>query len=233
MPPDLPPPASPLLRYLAVGLGLAALVAAVVIAQRSGWTDRLTDQQALRAIIERAGGFGPAAIVLLLALAILVSPIPSAPVAMAAGAAYGPFWGSSLVVVGSCLGATMAFLIARFLAYEHVRRWELVRGPLDWLESGHSQNWLMAAIFLTRLAPFLSFDAISYAAGLTPLRFWRFALATFFGVLPVSILLAMGGDTIVTTGLNPFVAFLVLGGVTAIPILARLAWLWLRRRREN
>ena len=126
-----------------------------------------------------------------------------------------------------------AFLVTRFLAYDAVRNWDLVRRPLNWLETGRSQNWLMAAVFLTRLAPFLSFDAISYAAGLTPLAFWRFAIATLLGVTPISFLLAYGGDTIFAAGgRHPILTLLVFGGITGIPILARIIWVKAKGRDD-
>lgn len=210
----------------------SASIAALIFAERTtGWLAVISDQQALRELVEGLGVLGPMAIVLLLAMAIVISPVPSAPIGIVAGAAYGPVWGTALTMAGSFLGAVTAFLIARFLAYDAVRRWELVRRPLNWLESGHSQNWLMAAIFLTRLAPFLSFDAISYAAGLTHLTFWRFSLATLLGVAPISFLLAYGGETIFAAGDdNPVLALLVFGGITGIPILIRVIWVKVRGR---
>lgn len=221
---------SRLRRYVTASLIVAALVGLLLLARQTGWLERLTDQEALRRTVEGLGIFGPVAIVLLLALAIVFSPIPSAPIGIAAGAAYGAAWGTALTIAGSCLGAVTAFLIARFLAYDAVRRWEPVRRPLEWLERGRSQNWLMAAVFLTRLMPFLSFDAISYAAGLTPLRFWRFALATVAGVTPISFLLAYGGEAAIGGG-NPLLMLLAFGGITGIPIAARLLWVRWKGRR--
>ena len=59
----------------------------------------------------------------------------------------------------------------------------------------------MATVFATRLMPFLSFDVISYAAGLTPLATWRFAVATVAGIVPASFLLAhFGGELASTDG---------------------------------
>lgn len=220
-------------RIIASVLALAGIVGLFFLARETGWLATMTDQQALRELVERLGAFGPVAVVLLLALAIVVSPVPSAPIAIVAGAAYGPVWGTVLTMTGSFLGAVIAFLVARFLAYDAVRRWEPVRRPLNWLESGRSQNWLMAAVFLTRLAPFLSFDAISYAAGLTPLTFWRFAIATLLGVAPISFLLAYGGESIFAAGGgNPILAVLVFGGITGIPILARVIWVKARHRDD-
>lgn len=45
---------------------------------------------------------------------------------------------------------------------------------------------LMAIVFVSRLIPDVSFDAVSYAVGLAPLAFGRFAVATLFGVIPAS-----------------------------------------------
>jgi len=220
-------------RVLLIGLILAGVVALVLVGSEAGWLARVTDQKALRGMVEGWGVFGPVLIILLLAMAIVMSPLPSAPIAMVAGAAYGPVWGTMLTVAGACLGASIAFSLARFLAYDAVRRWDLVDRQLTWLERGHSQNWLMGAIFLTRLAPFLSFDAISYAAGLTPLAFWRFALATLLGVTPISFLLAYGGDTALAIGSeNPIITLLIFGGITGIPILARMIWVTVRGRER-
>lgn len=213
----------PIRILVLAGLGAAAFLGLLLVIRETGWLARLSDQEALREAVESLGPLGPVATVLLLALAIVFSPIPSAPIALAAGAAYGTAWGTALTVAGACLGAVTAFLIARFLAYDAVRRWDLIRRPLDWLERGHSQNWLMAAVFLTRLAPFLSFDAISYAAGLTPLSFWRFFLATLAGVTPISFLLAYGGEAAIGGG-SPLLMLLAFGGITGIPILARFLW---------
>jgi len=104
-------------------------------------------------------------------LAILVSPIPSAPIALA------------------------AFGIARLVGHDVLRRWFGDRLTLGWLGS---QTALMGLVFASRLLPFVSFDVISYAAGLTVLSFWRFAVATLAGIAPASFLLAHFGGEMAT-----------------------------------
>ena len=89
----------------------------------------------------------------------------------------------------------------------------------------------MLIVFLSRLVPFVSFDAVSYVAGLTPLTFWRFAIATLAGVIPVSFALAYFGERLVESETNRIMTFmLIAGGITLIPVAIKLL-LNLRRRR--
>jgi uncharacterized membrane protein YdjX (TVP38/TMEM64 family) len=206
-------------------LGLAALGAAAASLVAGGMLHTMTDGEALRAKIEDLGAFGAVAVVLLIAGAIVFSPIPSAPIGVAAGAAFGQLWGSVYVVLGSLLGALIAFGIARRFGYHAARRLSWAARLLD----GTDSQWTLAGIvFASRLVPFISFDAISYAAGLTPLRPWWFGVATVAGVVPISFAIAWSGDHLVASESGWLgTAVLLLGGITLLPV----AWQFLRRRR--
>lgn len=107
--------------------------------------------------MESYGAIGPLIIILLMTIAILVSPLPSSPIAIAAGAAYGHLWGGLYVLTGSVTGATGAFLIARYLGYEYVEKIAKNHLPEKFI---NSQNALTGIVLLSRLMPFLSFDII-------------------------------------------------------------------------
>lgn len=222
-----------LMAKIALGATVVlALVAAYWALSESGALTTLTNQRSLRQLVEGLGAWGPVALIGLMIAAIVLSPIPSGPIALAAGAAYGPLWGTAYVVVGAEAGAVIAFWIARGLGYETVRRWPTVRPLLDRLGEDRSQLWLMAAVFASRLVPFISFDAVSYAAGLTPLTFWRFALATLAGVVPISFALTYFGEGLVEAEVGGTALLVaVLGGITLVPLAARALWKWRRRRR--
>ncbi|NNU82261.1 TVP38/TMEM64 family protein [Halovulum dunhuangense] len=211
------------LALLGIGLLGTWLFAPEVLAEARG----LLDRDALQALVTRAGPWGPVLVVALMTVAVVASPIPSAPIAIAAGAAYGHVWGTVQVVIGAELGALIAFGLARILGHDVLRR---VFG--DRIDAGllGSQAALTATVFASRLMPFVSFDMISYAAGLSRLHAWRFALATLAGIIPASFLLAhfggaaVGGD-IGATGW----AVLGLGLVTGLPLL----WVALRGRGDR
>lgn len=119
----------------------------------------------------------------------------------------------------------LAFGIARLLGYEVIHRWSRTRPILDWLGRERSQTGLMLVVFASRLVPFISFDAVSYAAGLTPLAFWRFLIATLAGVLPTAYLIVMFGEILIATDSHGLaVALILISGITLLPILAKLVW---------
>lgn len=199
---------------------LLALIAIYVALEKTGTLGTILDGPALRAQIEQFGVWGPLAIVALMMLAVLVSPIPSAPIAMAAGAAYGHAWGTLYIVTGAEAGALAAFGIARMLGHAVLYRWfgeRLSAGLIG------SQNVLTGIVFVSRLLPFVSFDLVSYAAGLTLLSLWRFALATLAGVVPAAFLLAHFGQEMTDGEADRFMyTALGLGLVTAVPLAVKL-----------
>ena len=184
-----------------------------------GYRDILEDTALLKLKVESLGNLGPVLIIFGIAIAIIMSPIPSAPIALVSGALYGHTWGTIYVIIGSTTGAIIAFLIARLLGYDVLQRW--FKGGFSNKLVG-SQNFLMGIVFFSRLLPFVSFDFISYAAGLTALSFWRFVVATIAGIIPASFLLAhFGGELSSADGQRVGLAILLLGLFTALPFIYR------------
>lgn len=215
------------IRIIAAGVLVLAMAGAYWFLLETGVIATITDGDALQQFIVGLGVAGPLAVIGLMTLAILVSPLPSAPIALAAGAAYGHTWGTLYIVLGSELGALVAFGLARMLGHEALHRWFGDRLPKTRLRT---QGALMAIVFASRLLPFISFDVVSYAAGLTTLTLWRFALATLAGILPASFLLAHFGGEMATGELDKMLyAVLLLGLLTGIPLAVH----FLRERKRR
>ncbi|MFC7089337.1 TVP38/TMEM64 family protein [Halomonas salifodinae] len=140
-----------------------------------------------RAIAEWLNGQGmegPLLLVLLMILAVVVGPIPTLPISAAAGLAFGVGSGVMLSITGATLGALIAFFLARLIGREALRS-RLPDNPL--FGSRGSQRLLFCTVLITRLVPIFSFALISYAAGLTAISAWRFALASLIGMLPMTV----------------------------------------------
>ena len=209
-----------LLKLLAAVTLVALVMSVYWWGSELGIIITLSDGNALKQWFTGLGVWGPLAVTGLMVFAILVSPIPSAPIALASGAIYGHFWGALYVLTGSELGAIVAFSITRFLGLELTTKWfgeRLNKGLVG------SQNFLMGAVFISRLLPFISFDVISYAAGLTILSFWRFTIATFAGIVPASFLLAhLGSEMVANETDRILIAVAVLGAFTSLPFVLKL-----------
>ncbi|QNI03894.1 TVP38/TMEM64 family protein [Halomonas sp. SH5A2] len=164
--------------------------------------------------LKSQGAIGPLLLMLLMIIAVVVGPIPTLPLSATAGLAFGIIPGTAIAATGALLGAMAAFWIARCLGREVVCK-RFPDNPL--LASDGSQRFLTFAILLTRLIPVFSFALISYAAGVTAIHAWRFALATFVGMLPMTVVFAGLGNSFT---LNP-----VLTVVAGLAILAVMVWL--------
>lgn len=203
-------------RQIAGICALIVTVLAIVMVWR--WLEvPKIDTQTVNFWVQKAGIWGPLLVIGFMTLAIVASPIPSAPIAMVAGATYGHVAGTIYVAIGAELGAVIAFLIARYAGRNVVQN--ILGEKSDYGLLG-SQNALTLTVFGSRLLPFVSFDAISYAAGLSKLHLWRFFLATLAGILPVSFVLAHVGAGAIegSYGASEWIV-LGLGLITAIPII--------------
>ena len=165
--------------------------------------------------LEGLGAWAPFLIVGLRFAVALAGIVPSSPILLAAGATEGVFLGSVYVLVGAQLGAAVGFLAGRQFGSDYIQR----KGWLDrfaksrpgaWFFTGDSsQARLMTAVFYCRLIPGLNFDALSYVAGVTPLTFGRFVVATFAGLLPYTLVLVAIGQQLIAFGTLEFVVVLV------------------------
>ena len=194
-----------------------ALLGIYFVLKNSALADLFTDMELLIIRVKDLGVVGPLLVIGLMVLAIVFNPLPSAPIALAAGAVYGHSLGTIYIVTGAEIGAIVAFLIARVAGYEVSKKY---LGNKLSLNRFGSQKALMTVVFISRLIPFMSFDLISYMAGLSPLKLWRFAVATLLGLIPVSFALAhLGGEVVDADSSNLIGIILALGLVTAIPLI--------------
>jgi len=207
---------TPVLRPIII-LVVALLISGYLLLANMDAKDLFLNTDALILSLRELGIAGPMLVIGLMILAIVFNPLPSAPIALASGAVYGHTLGTVYIVTGAEIGAITAFMIARLTGFQVLRKY---LGNKWSLHRFTTQNSLMAIIFASRLVPFLSFDLISYGAGLTPITFWRFALATLLGLIPTSFLLAHFGDEMVGANVHSInLLILLFGLVTVVPIL--------------
>src|SRR5918998_4047386 len=178
----------------------------------------------LRDYIVSFGVWAPVASCFLMVLQALAAPVPSFLITFANGLAFGVFWGWMLSLFGHVLAAAVCFGISRALGRTPV---EALVGRTG-LESADRwfARWGTYAVFAGRLVPGIAFDAISYAAGLTRMRFRNFMAASVLGILPQTFLYSyLGRQAPQYVGLFLLTSGVAIAGVVVFAVL--------RRRRER
>jgi len=135
----------------------------------------------------------------------------------AAAAYFGPWLGTACAATGATLGAAGAFRIARWVGRDVIERF--LTGHISFCTTC-SDRLLPRIVFVGRLIPGVSFEAVSYGAGLTKMSLARFAVATFLGMLPVTFAYVSVGLLLIAQSWLAIVAGIALVAVLLIlPVL--------------
>ncbi len=138
------------------------------------------DAAALEAWIHDAGPTAPLLFILVYALSAVLF-LPGTVITLAGGALFGPILGTLYNLTGATLGATLAFLIARYLASGWVA--DKAGGRVKQLINGvESEGWRFVAF--VRLVPLFPYNLLNYALGLTRLPLLHYIVASFLFMLP-------------------------------------------------
>ena len=138
--------------------------------------------------------YGAYAILVSFALMIMqciVAPLPAFVITLANAGLFGWWQGAILSWSSAMAGAALCFYIARILGRDVAEKLTSKAGlkQVDEFFEKYGNN----TILICRLLPFVSFDIVSYAAGLTSMSFWDFFIATGIGQLPATIVYSYVG----------------------------------------
>jgi len=157
-----------LLVLLATGIALAVV-----------YRDHL-NAQSIQLWIEQAGAAAPILFIAIYALGTVLF-LPGSVMTLAGGALFGPVLGTFYNLTGATLGATLAFVIARYLASDWVE--QKTGGSLKRLKTGvENEGWRFVAF--VRLVPIFPFNVLNYALGLTRIRLSHYLAASYVCMFP-------------------------------------------------
>ncbi|MET0107193.1 MAG: FAD-dependent oxidoreductase [Sedimenticola sp.] len=167
--------------------------------------------------------FGTAAAFFLVYVAVTALSLPGATVmTLVVGAVFGLFWGFLLVSFASTLGATLAFLVARFLLHDAVQ--DRFGDKLRAINDGVRKDGAFY-LFGLRLVPIFPFFVINLVMGLTPMRTWTYAWVSQVGMLAGTLVYVNAGTQLgkleTLSGIlspNLLISFALLG---VFPLIAK------------
>ena len=122
--------------------------------------------------------------------------VPGTILTLAGGAVFGFHWGTLYNFVAANIGANAAFLIARSLGRDAVRRLvgrdSEVLNRLEAMVRRHGFRGLLTL----RLIPLVPFNALNFGSGLMPLRWRTYGIATLVGILPGTVVYTFFADAL-------------------------------------
>ncbi|WP_230454537.1 TVP38/TMEM64 family protein [Finegoldia magna] len=145
---------------------------------------------------------------ILMVLQSIAAPIPAFLITLSNAAIFGWVKGAMLSWSSAMAGAALCFFLARALGRDAVERLTS-KGAMESVDV-FFERYGKYAILICRLLPFVSFDFVSYGAGLTNMGFWPFFIATGIGQLPATIVYSYVGGTLTGGAQKLFLGLLTL-----------------------
>lgn len=182
----------------------------------------MVNVQAARGYILSFGIWAPIVSFLLMILQSVIAPLPAFIITFANAGLFGWVKGAILSWSSAMAGAALCYAIARIYGRTVVEKLA-PRSALREIDV-FFQRYGKWAVMITRLLPFVSFDVVSYAAGLTAMGFWEFFWATGIGQLPATIVYSYVGDMLVGSVKTLVTGLLLLFAVSAFVVMFKQIW---------
>lgn len=205
--------------YILVGFIVALLVYFFVQPVNSFVNESVSAMKAVNleetiAYIRSYGKIAAVVSFFLMVLQSILSPIPAFLITLSNAAIFGWAWGALLSWSSAMAGAALCFFIARGLGRDVVAK-ITSNTALNSLDE-YFEKYGKHTILVCRLLPFVSFDIVSYAAGLTSMDFWSFFIATGIGQLPATLVYSYIGQNFGGGGKQLFVGLMLLFSVSIL-----------------
>ncbi|KEO71763.1 TVP38/TMEM64 family protein [Anditalea andensis] len=182
------------------------------------------DENRTKEWVSQFGWIGPVILIVSMVAQIVVLVIPSFALMVVSILAYGPIWGSLIVLAAIYSAATVAYFIGRIYGASLVKRF--IGEKSEKKAVGFLEDYGFWAVIITRINPLLSNDAISLIAGILKMNYWKFVGATLVGIAPLTVFIAVLGET--TDGLKTGFIW-----VSVVSLFLFIAYIWWDKKRKS
>lgn len=172
----------------------------------------LNDPAAFREWVDARGAWGRVLFIGMIVLQVVVAFIPAEPLEIAAGYAFGAFWGTLLVWIGLVLGSTFVFLFVRKIGVKAVEVF-FPREKINSLKYLKDEKALNITAFFLFLIPGTPKDLLTYFAGLTKIKLLPWVVLTSVARIPSIVTSTISGDAL---GTQRYVFAIVVFTATAL-----------------
>jgi uncharacterized membrane protein YdjX (TVP38/TMEM64 family) len=188
------------------GLGFLALLTGLYVLVQS------IGIETLQATMKEAGIWGPLFFIILKIFTYVFAPLSAGPIQFTSGIFFGVFYGTLYSVLGELIGGSINFLIARIYGRRIVRRFvgQVAMNRVDGFYERYLDDW--KSLLMARLMLFSVYDFISYAVGLSRIRFSVYVIISLIGgILPTFLFVFIGSEA--SQNQNVLLSFYIGGAV--------------------
>ncbi len=151
------------------------------------------DERRIKEWVSGFGWFGPIVLILAMVVQMFLIVIPTIALMVVSILAYGPVWGSIIILLAVFVASSVGYFIGRYLGKNFILK--LLGKKTENKIEDFIEHYGFWAVIVTRLNPFLSNDAISFVGGMLKMGYWKFIGATLIGILPLTIFIAILGKS--------------------------------------
>jgi len=156
---------------------------------------RFLEVEVLREKISQFGVFAPLAYIIFYIVATVFF-LPGSALSLAGGVIFGKWLGTIYTLMGATIGATFAFLIARYFGKEYIEsKLKEKFKKLDKYNQKIEKKGFIVMLFL-RFVPLFPYNGLNYAMGLTKIKFRHYFFGTLFGIIPGTFVFTFLGDSL-------------------------------------
>ena len=227
-------------KYSRLLILLAAAVLAILYFAVPGVNSAVTEAVAVlgsanldkvAAYIRSFGGWAMALSFLLMVFSSLIAPLPAFMITLSNAAIFGWLQGALLSWSSAMVGSALCFGISRALGRDVVEKFA-GQGALASVE-GYFEKYGTKTILICRLLPFVSFDAVSYFAGLTPMKFLPFFIATGIGQTPATIVYSYVGGMLTGGAKFLMIGLLCLFSLAILASIIKQVYTDIQKKKAN
>lgn len=216
--------------YISIALVLGIVTSYFLIPEVKEFLDEawsvLTsdDEERVQKWVSSFGWLGPIVLVLAMIAQMFLLVVPSILLMVVSVLAYGPIWGSVIIIASVYAASTVGYFIGSYFGDTIVKR--IIGKKSEKKVATFLDDYGFWAVIVTRLNPFLSNDAISFVGGLLRMGYWKFMGATLVGIAPLTAFIAIFGKSIDELKMG-----LLWGSV--ISLLAFGAYIWWDKKHKK
>ncbi|PKA98981.1 putative membrane protein YdjX (TVP38/TMEM64 family) [Flavobacteriaceae bacterium MAR_2009_75] len=183
------------------------------------------EQEKTKNWVKQFGAWGPIVLIFSMIAQMFLIIVPTIMLMVVSIVAYGPVWGSLIVLASVFCASSVGYIIGKFLGQGRVEK--IIGRKTEKKVEDFLDDYGFWAVIITRLNPFLSNDAISFVGGILNMGYWKFIGATLVGITPLTLFIAILGKS--TDNLK---TGLLWGSLISLAIFLGYIW-WDKKRKQK